>query len=220
MLEAINLTKEYTHCGKTFSAVDHANFTLEDGSFTVLMGQSGSGKSTLFHMLSGLTAPSYGKVLFDGKEITALSQKELARIRSTDIGYILQGQNLLHNFTIGENICMPNYFGHMLPDTEEYMKKLLEEFQLGGMENEMPSTLSGGEQRRVAIARAFVHKPKLIIADEPTSNLDSGNAELILNYFRKASQNGTTILISSHDKEAAHYGDVVWRMNKGKLTIG
>lgn len=219
MLKVTDLTKEYTHCGTSFLAVDHANFKLEDGTFAVLMGQSGSGKSTLFHMLSGLTMPSNGHVLFNDQEITSMSQKNLAQIRSTDIGYILQGQNLLHNFTISENICMPNYFGKMLPDTQSYMQELLTEFQLAGMENEMPSTLSGGEQRRVAIARALIHKPKLIIADEPTSNLDSLNAELILKYLRKATKNGTTVLISTHDKDTSCFGDVVWHMEKGKLTL-
>lgn len=217
MLKVIDLTKEYTHCGMSFFAVDHANFILEDGTFAVLMGQSGSGKSTLFHMISGLTSPSSGRVLFNDNEITAMSQKNLARIRSTDIGYILQGQNLLHNFTIGENICMPNCFGKMLPDTQSHMQELLAEFQLAGMENEMPSTLSGGEQRRVAIARALIHKPKLIIADEPTSNLDSLNAELILKYLRKATESGTTVLISTHDKDSSDFADVVWHMTNGKL---
>lgn len=219
MLKAIDLTKEYKHCGTPFLAVDHANFILQDGTFAILMGQSGSGKSTLFHMLSGLTAPSSGQFFFNDKEITSMSQRQLAQTRSTDIGYILQGQNLLHNFTIGENICMPNYFGKMLPNTQKYMLELLEEFQLAGMENEMPSTLSGGEQRRVAIARALIHKPKLIIADEPTSNLDSVNAELILKYLRKAAQNGTTVFISSHDKDTAYFGDVIWHMENGKLTL-
>ena len=218
IIEAKNLVKKYKRGKKEFYAVDHVNFSLQEGSFTVIMGESGCGKSTLFHLLTGMCSPDEGTVRFQEKEITHISGKEMAKLRSTDIGYILQGQNLLYNFNIGENICMPGYLGIMQPDMHAYAKQLLEEFGLGGMEREMPSSLSGGEQRRVAIARTLVHHPKLIIADEPTSNLDGKNREIILTYLRKVAEKGVTVLISTHDSEAGEYGDTIWHMEKGIIT--
>lgn len=215
ILEAENLVKKYKRGSKEFCAVDHVGFSLEEGTFAVIMGESGCGKSTLFHLLTGMCSPDEGTVKFQGKDITHSSAKEMARLRSTDIGYILQGQNLLYNFNIGENICMPGYLGTMTPDMPDYAKQLLEEFGLGGMEKEMPGSLSGGEQRRVAIARTLVHHPKLIIADEPTSNLDSKNREIILGHLKEVTKKGVTVLISTHDQEAVVYGDKIWHMDKG-----
>lgn len=215
ILEADNLVKKYRRGEKEFYAVDHVSFSLEEGTFTVIMGESGCGKSTLFHLLTGMCSPDEGTVRFQEKDITHINAKEMAKLRSTDIGYILQGQNLLYNFNIGENICMPGYLGTMAPDMPYYAKQLLEEFGLGGMEKEMPGSLSGGEQRRIAIARTLVHHPKLIIADEPTSNLDSKNREIILGHLKKVTDQGVTILISTHDPEVVAYGDKIWHMDKG-----
>lgn len=212
ILEGINLEKVYKRGDYSFYAVDHANFSLKEGTFTVLMGAFGCGKSTLFHLLTGMCKPGAGKVMFNGKNITQCSGREMAYLRSTDIGYILQGQNLLHNFTIVENICMPGFLGKMQEGMLEYASQLLEEFGLGGMEQEMPSALSGGEQRRVAIARALVHRPKIIIADEPTSNLDNKNRKIILSHLQKEAQKGTTVLISTHDQNVEAYGDNLWHM--------
>lgn len=218
ILQAIALVKEYRHFRKTFAAVDHVSFDLREGSFTTLMGQSGCGKSTLFHLLTGMVCPTAGKVVFRGNSLTHMSAGALSRMRRTEIGYVLQGQNLLQNFTVGENVCMPAFLGGMDKDTFNHARKLLDEFGLGDMEGEMPDSLSGGEQRRVAIARAFIHHPKLIIADEPTSNLDDRNAELILTYFKKATRRGVTVLISSHNRDAVAYSDNVWRMEHGRLA--
>lgn len=218
MLEVKDLVKEYQHCGKQFSAVDKVSFSIPKGRFVVLMRPSGCGKSTLFHMLTGLTKPTSGIVQLDGQNITAMNQKELAKLRSSSIGYVLQGHNLLSNFTIGENICMPTFLGEFEKDTFDRARQLLADFGLEGMENEMPSVLSGGEQRRVAIARTLIHRPKIVIADEPTSNIDELNAEIILNYFRKISNEGTTVFISSHSSNAIAYGDELWKMDKGMIT--
>ena len=218
ILKTKELLKEYEHCGVVFPAVDRVNLELPKGKFVVLMGHSGCGKSTLFHMLAGMVRPTAGTIFYDGREMTTMSQKELAGIRCSSLGYVMQGQNLLKNFTIGENICMPNYMGKIEEDTFEYTKQLLKEFGLENMEMERPDRLSGGEQRRVSIIRALVHHPKLVIADEPTSNLDPVNAEIILNHLKKASEQGTTVLISSHDSLARSYADICWRMEKGIIT--
>ena len=219
ILEVKDLVKKYKRGEKEFYAVDHVSFSLEEGSFTVIMGESGCGKSTLFHLLTGMCRADGGTITFQEKDITRIGAKELAKLRSTDIGYILQGQNLLYNFNIGENICMPGYLGVMTPDMGAYAKWLLEEFGLGGMEKEMPGSLSGGEQRRVAIARTLVHRPKLIIADEPTSNLDSKNREIILGHLKKVSEKGVTVLISTHDQVAGAYGDIIWHMEQGAISL-
>lgn len=217
MLKVENLVKEYKHCGKSFLAVNEASFSIPEGKFVVLMGPSGCGKSTLFHMLTGLVKPTSGKVFFEEQELTAMNQKKLANLRSTSIGYILQGHNLLSNFTIAENICMPAFFGELKKDTFDFAKQLLADFGLEDMENEMPSALSGGEQRRVTIARTLIHRPQIVIADEPTSNLDEANAKIILDYFKKISQEGTTVLMSSHSSNAIAYGDEIWKMEKGVI---
>ena len=199
VLEITGVTKDYTRAGKTFSAVSGADLNCGEGEIVGITGPSGSGKSTLFHIIAGLVKPTAGSVRIMGRDITAMNRDRLAEMRRTDIGYVLQGRNLLQNFTVLENICMPASLGKRVDGARRKGLELLEAFGLKGMENEYPSVLSGGEQRRVAIIRAFVHAPKLVIADEPTSNLDDGNARIIMDYFKEAAERKTTILISSHD---------------------
>ena len=222
ILQASNLVKKYQRRGETFAAVDGVSLALEAKSFTVLMGQSGCGKSTLFHLLSGMCRPDSGTVTFMGKELTALDADAFAALRGPEIGYVMQGCDLLNNFTIAENICMPCFLGgasaQECGEGYERASALLEEFGLGGMEDERPASLSGGERKRVAIARAFVRNPKLIIADEPTSDLDVKNSAIILEYLQKARGAGVTVLISTHDPNAAQYGDRVMKMEHGRLT--
>ena len=195
ILQASNLVKKYQRRGETFAAVDGVSLALEAKSFTVLMG---------------------------GKELTALDADGFAAMRGPEIGYVMQGCDLLNNFTIAENICMPCFLGgastQECGEGYERASALLEEFGLGGMEDERPASLSGGERKRVAIARAFVRNPKLIIADEPTSDLDVKNSAIILEYLQKARDQGVTVLISTHDPNAAQYGDRVLKMEHGRLT--
>ena len=222
ILQASELVKRYTRRGETFAAVDGVSFSLGEGAFVALMGQSGCGKSTLFHLLSGMCRPDSGSVTFAGRELTELDEDGLAALRGPEIGYVMQGCNLLNNFTIAENICMPCFLGgasaQECGEGYERASALLEEFGLGGMEDERPASLSGGERKRVAIARAIVRNPKLIIADEPTSDLDVKNSAIILEYLQKARDNGVTVLISTHDPNAAQYGDRVLKMEHGRLT--
>ena len=219
ILEVKQLTKEYQRCGNTFEAVHGVSFSIQKGKFIAIMGHSGCGKSTLFHMITGLTKPDSGTVFLDGEEVTAMNQAELAKLRNTSVGYILQGQNLLSNFTVIENICMPAFLGKCGSDTFSYAQELIKKFGLEKMKNVMPSELSGGERRRVAIARALIQRPKFIIADEPTSNLDEENSEIILSYLRQISLEGTTVLISSHASGVAAYVDEVWKMKKGIILF-
>ena len=183
-----DLTKTYSRQQKTFEAVSHVGFSLQKGEMAVITGPSGCGKSTLFHLICGITRPDQGSIQLEKQELVGLSNKELAKVRAQKISYILQGNSLLPNFTVLENICLPYQLGGWQEDLKEKAMELLKEFGLENMAQEYPDNLSGGERRRVAIARAFVHDPILVVADEPTSDLDVENTEIILDYFQRQQQ--------------------------------
>lgn len=210
MLKAVDLTKAFSRKAQTFEAVSRVSLSLESGDLAILTGPSGCGKSTLFHLLCGITRPDRGQIFFDGREITGLSEKEFAVLRAEKISYVLQGDSLLPNFTVLENICLPHQLHAPQEGLEEKAMALLEHFGLTGMAEEFPANLSGGERRRVAIARAVVHDPMLVIADEPTSDLDEENAALIMEFFHAQAAAGKAVLISTHDHsrilpDAIHY---------------
>lgn len=202
MLLVKNLYRGYERKNKIkFNAVEDVSFSLKKGTLTGITGPSGSGKSTLFHLITGLVSPTKGSIYLNEREISNLSQKELSKIRNEEIGYIMQGTNLVPNLTIIENICLPMAFSNKDENPYEIGMKLLEEFGLKGIEKEFPANLSGGEQKRVSIARTFAQRPSLAIADEPTSNLDEENVAIIMKFFRKKCDEGMTILFSTHEKE-------------------
>lgn len=218
MLVVENLYRGYERKNKDkFNAVEDVSFSLKKGTLAGITGPSGSGKSTLFHLISGLTSPTKGRIYLNQRSIDNLSQKELAKIRNEEIGYIMQGTNLIQNLTIIENICLPIAFSNRVENPYERGMELLEEFGLKGMEKEYPSSLSGGEQKRVSIARTFAQCPELVIADEPTSNLDEENVAIIMKFFRKMCNKGMTILFSTHEKELLSFADESFEMNKGKI---
>ena len=196
LLVTKDLTKTYSRQQKTFEAVSHAGFSLQKGEMAVITGPSGCGKSTLFHLICGITHPDQGSIQLEKQELVGLSNKELAKVRAQKISYILQGNSLLPNFTVLENICLPHQLGGWQEDLKEKAMELL---------------------RRVAIARAFVHDPILVVADEPTSDLDVENTEIILDYFQRQQQKGKTILISTHDLSCLRPGVTHYTMEKGVL---
>lgn len=212
-----DLTKTYSRQQKNFEAVSHVGFSLQKGEMAVITGPSGCGKSTLFHLICGITHPDQGSIQLEKQELVGLSNKELAKVRAQKISYILQGNSLLPNFTVLENICLPHQLGGWQEDLKEKAMELLKEFGLENMAQEYPDNLSGGERRRVAIARAFVHDPILVVADEPTSDLDVENTEIILDYFQRQQQKGKTILISTHDLSCLRPGVTHYTMEKGVL---
>ena len=219
VLEMAGVRKDYTRAGKTFAAVSRADLNSGEGEIVGITGPSGSGKSTLFNIIAGLVQPTAGSIRILGRDITGMSRSLLAEMRRTDIGVVLQGRNLLQNFTVLENICMPAALGKRSGDAVRKGMELLETFGLKGMENEYPSVLSGGERRRVSIIRAFVHTPKLVIADEPTSNLDDENARIIMDAFKEASERKVTILVSSHDVNLLpKYATRKYTMIQGELS--
>lgn len=218
ILYVSELCKEYSRGKYGFEAVNKVNLRVEEGDFISVTGHSGSGKTTLFNMIAGLIRPTSGSVTAFGQEVAKMQPRELARYRNEDIGYILQGQNLLSNFTILDNVCMPAYLSSGKRSAQEWGMHLLERVGVSEMASEKPSSLSGGELRRVCIARAMINKPRLVIADEPTGNLDPENKKKIMSFLKEMNEQGTTVLVSTHDMEFLKYTGKNYEMKQGVLT--
>lgn len=217
MIKVENLTKRFTRNDRDFDAVRNVSLEVKKGEFAAIIGHSGSGKTTLFNMIAGLIAPLSGKIYIDGSEITAMSENEKAVFRNQNMGYVLQGQSLLNNFTILDNICMPAYLSSNAKEFRERALELLKQIGLEEFSGEYPSNLSGGEIRRVSIVRAMLNQPKVILADEPTSNLDPENSHKVMQMLKDISAQGTTVILSTHELEYLSYVDTVFKMNQGML---
>lgn len=217
MIKVENLTKKFTRNGRDFDAVRNISLEVKKGEFAAIIGHSGSGKTTLFNMIAGLIAPLSGKIYIDGSEITAMAENEKAVFRNQNMGYVLQGQSLLNNFTILDNICMPAYLSSNSKEFRERALELLKQIGLEEFSKEYPFNLSGGEIRRVSIVRAMLNQPKVILADEPTSNLDPENSHKVMQMLKDISAQGTTVILSTHELEYLSYVDTVFKMNQGKL---
>src|SRR5437867_1607471 len=219
MVEVKNLTKRYE--GKRIvHALQNVSFKVERGEMIATMGPSGSGKSTLLNILGGLDRPSAGSVAIDGKEMTGLSDNELTRLRREKIGFVFQFFNLLQTLTALENVALPLHLaGVSRKDARSRAGAMLEAVNLQERADHLPDELSGGEQQRVAMARALVLNPPLILADEPTGNLDSHNGQEVLALFKKLqSKFGTTVIMVTHDPKAAAYCNRILTMQDGQLT--
>ena len=211
------MTKQFTRNDRDFDAVHDVSLEVKKGEFAAITGHSGSGKTTLFNMMAGLTAPLSGKIYIGGSEITGMKENEKAVFRSQNMGYVLQGQSLLNNFTILDNICMPAYLSSQVQEFKERALELLRQIGLEEFAGEYPANLSGGEIRRVAIVRAMLNQPKVILADEPTSNLDPENSHKVMQMLKDISRSGTTVVLSTHELEYLSYVDRVFKMNRGKM---
>ncbi|MBO6301516.1 MAG: ABC transporter ATP-binding protein [Ruminiclostridium sp.] len=223
-ISAENISKEFIRQGKgtnRFIAVQPADITIAPGKLTLLMGRSGSGKSTLLNMLSGLLMPTSGKVMYDDTDIYSLDDDKLSEFRAEHIGVIPQGQTAVHSLTVIENICL-SYMIHGTAgergQAKIYAAELMERFGIAELENELPSALSGGELRRMAIARAMIRKPQVIFADEPTCDLDDENTALVLTILKEAAQSGTSVFMVTHEKDAVGYADICCTMNAGRIA--
>lgn len=219
MIEVKNLTKKFTRNSTEFDAVHDVSLEVKSGEFAAIIGHSGSGKTTLFNMIAGLISPTSGKVFIDGEEITVMEENEKAVFRNNNMGYVLQGQSLLSNFTILDNICMPAYLSPNVDDFKDRALELLKQIGLEEFANEYPSNLSGGEIRRVSIVRAMINNPEVIVADEPTSNLDPENSKKVMQMLSDISKSGTTVLLSTHELEYLSYVDTVFKMDHGVLEV-
>ena len=217
MIQVEHVTKQFTRNDRDFDAVHDVSLEVKKGEFAAITGHSGSGKTTLFNMMAGLTAPLSGKIYIGGSEITGMKENEKAVFRSQNMGYVLQGQSLLNNFTIFDNICMPAYLSSQVKEFKERAMELLRQIGLEEFAGEYPANLSGGEIRRVAIVRALLNQPKVILADEPTSNLDPENSHKVMQMLKDISRSGTTVVLSTHELEYLSYVDRVFKMNRGKM---
>ena len=187
-----------------------------EGELTEIVGHSGSGKSTLLNICAGLLTPDAGRVLAGDKDLYSLSDEERSRFRNRHIGIIPQGQSVLKHLTVKENILLPiSMYRDDVP--EKLLGELIDSLGLKKLENEPAGGLSGGEMRRVAIARALIGEPEIILADEPTSDLDADNRKLVLTSLKKIAKEGKTVIMVTHDREAEEYADSILKMDGGKL---
>ena len=221
-LTAEGLTKEFIRETKNtnrFTAVDNVSLTLRGGELTVLMGRSGSGKTTLLNMLSGLLEPSSGRVSYDGRSLYEMSDKQLSRLRNKHFGVIPQGQTAIHSLSVMENIMLPfALYGEGGAEDEGYAKELMERLDILQLEGAKPAELSGGELRRMAIARAVIRKPPVIFADEPTGDLDDENTIAVFDFLKALAGEGAAVLVVTHENDAKPYADKLLTMSSGRLN--
>ncbi|MDR3316392.1 MAG: ABC transporter ATP-binding protein [Coriobacteriales bacterium] len=223
-LAAEGINKRYQRAGCDFYAVKEVDLVVEQGDFVVITGHSGSGKSTLLNMLAGLLRPDSGSVRLGGQDLTEFSDTALALLRATNIGYIPQGRTILDNFSVLDNICLPYDLAHQRQQgktlVQEKAYDLLSLVGISHLLDERPHNLSGGEQRRVAIARSLINEPDILIADEPTSDLDPTTTNAIMDLFEKIHREGTTVIMVTHDWGLTRYATVGFTMLKGLLIEG
>jgi putative ABC transport system ATP-binding protein len=214
ILATSGLTKHVD--GNTLLA--NVDISVRPGEVVALSGVSGAGKSTLLHILGVLDPDFEGQVLIDGVSLSQLSDRERSKLRNSKLGFVFQDHNLLGHLSVLENVVLPAYFARTQPDTERAIS-VLHTVGLGERHGDDTSVLSGGESQRAAIARALYSKPKLVLCDEPTGNLDSGTAEDVLGLLREAvSQDGTAIMVATHDRAVLDWADRVIRLEGGRVT--
>jgi ABC-type lipoprotein export system ATPase subunit len=219
MIEAEKITKCYQNGEEKLLAVNQADFSIKKGSFVLVVGRSGSGKSTLLSMLGGLTRPTQGTVRIDGEEIWSLPDNQLSRIRAEKMGFVFQFSGLLPTLTALENVALPLLFnGKPGEFGTKRAEELLISFGLTDKFASYPSQLSGGELKRVAIARSLINDPAILLADEPTGDLDVDTEKEIMELFRKVNQEGKTVLVVTHNPDLSVYSDRIFRMEKGVLV--
>lgn len=220
ILSVRNLKKYYNTGENTVKALDGIDLDICKGEFLAVVGTSGSGKSTLLHMLGGLDNPTSGEVIIDGRNISGLSRDELTVYRRRKIGFVFQNYNLLPLMNVYENIVLPIKLDGIKPDND-YIEEILKLLKLEDKKYFMPNQLSGGQQQRVALARALAIKPAIILADEPTGNLDSRTSQDVLGLIKISSQNlAQTIVMITHNEEIAQMADRIIRIEDGKIVKG
>jgi putative ABC transport system ATP-binding protein/lipoprotein-releasing system ATP-binding protein len=219
MIEVRDLNKAYNMDGQSLKAVDSVSLTIKDGEMVSIIGHSGSGKTTLLSLIGGLTKPDAGNVVIDNVNIWSINDDSLSGFRNKKISFIYQFSSLIPTLTAFENIMLPTAFGSYAEDIAEYAKELLRIVGLEDKMNSYPSHLSGGQQRRVAIARAFINRPEIVLADEPTGDLDEGTEKEIISLFRRMNEEKKiTFVIVTHNKEVAGKATRRLKMSYGKLS--
>lgn len=219
LIEIRNLKKYYKVGGSLIKALDGVNLDIQQGEFVALLGASGSGKSTLLNMLAGLERPSQGTIDYGKIRLTDLSEEEITKFRNINVGFVFQSYNLLPYLTALENVALPLTFKGISPKERKRMAtEILTEVGLGERINNKPNEMSGGQQQRVSIARAFVGKPKIIFADEPTGNLDTKTSFEVMNMVKTMiTENKQTLIMVTHDDEMTEFADRTLYMRDGKI---
>ena len=219
ILETKDLRKVYGSGDTEVRALDGVDLTVEKGEFVAVVGTSGSGKSTLLHMLGGLDRPTGGAVLVDGKDIFSLKDEELTIFRRRKIGFVFQSYNLVPVLNVYENIVLPIQLDGNAPD-KAYVERIIETLGLEAKLQNLPNNLSGGQQQRVAIARALAAKPAIILADEPTGNLDSATSLDVMGLLKVTAQKfSQTIVMITHNEELAQMADRIIRIEDGRIVV-
>lgn len=217
ILETKDLSKYYGKDSNLVKAIDNVNISVAQGEFVTIIGKSGSGKSTLLHMLGGLDIPTSGKVIIEGNNIASLSAENLAVFRRRKIGFVFQAFNLVPSLNVWENIVLPIGLDSRKPD-KKYLNDIIEILDISKKLNNLPNTLSGGQQQRVAIARALASKPAIILADEPTGNLDSQTRTEVINLLKLSAQKfSQTLILITHDEDIAQMAERTIVIEDGKV---
>lgn len=220
VVQTKNLTKTYAMGEMQVQALDGVDFSVSASEFVAIIGKSGSGKSTLLHMLGGLDVPTSGSVIVDGNDLTMLDRTQLALFRRRRVGFIFQQYNLIPDLNVWDNIIFPLALDGVAIDTE-FIDELLTALHIADKRDRMPSQLSGGEQQRVAIARALAMRPALILADEPTGNLDTTTSHEVMGLIRTlAAKLGQTLIVVTHDIDIAQLADRIVEMRDGRIVKG
>ena len=219
VLSAKKLCKGFAHNGGQIHILSHIDLDLYEDDFTVIMGASGSGKSTLLYALSGMDRATAGEVIYNGNDIVKMKEKDLAKLRYTDFGFIFQQMYLVSNLTLFENVAVPGYLNKNKPAAEvrKRTEKLLEQMSVSHVKTHLPTQVSGGEQQRCAIARAVINSPKVLFADEPTGALNRKNTTDVLDLLTELNRDGQSVLMVTHDMRAALRANRILYIEDGKI---
>lgn len=219
ILKVENLGKTYGAGDAKVEALKNVSFTLQKGEFAAVVGESGSGKSTLLNLVGGLDTPGAGKILVEGRDLFSMKEKERTVFRRRNIGFIFQGFHLIPELTVEQNLVFPVLLDYQKPDMA-YVEELMGNLGLKERRKHLPSQLSGGQQQRVAIARALMTKPAVVLADEPTGNLDSANSSEVIGLLKSCAERfHQTVLVVTHQEEVAQMADRIIRIEDGKYQM-
>lgn len=217
IIKTENLSKSFKRGSNTIFAVKNVNFTLEEGDFVNIIGRSGSGKSTFLNLLSGLLKPTEGKIFAKGKDMSDFSDREISKYRNEVIGFVPQSLGTLPNLNVLENVSLPYYLFKRDDSAYEKAAMLLDEMGILHLKDDFPKNLSGGELKRVLIARSMINSPELLILDEPTSDLDKNTTMEIMDLLKKINSKGTALIIVTHELDILKYGNTLYQMEDGSL---
>ncbi len=219
LLEGVGITKSFSQGNQSTKVLDGIDIEIYEGDFTVIMGSSGAGKSTLLYNLSGMDRPSGGSVFFRGKEITNCSERQMASLRADEFGFVFQKTHLVSSLSLYENIVLAGYLSGKLTEAEARKRadSLVERMDLGEAKNRLPSAVSGGEAQRAAVARAVIKMPSILFADEPTGALNKKNSEEVMGILSSLASQGQTVLLVTHDMQAALHGNRILYLEDGKI---